>query len=61
MALYRHDYSYEEGKRLLDELQGEEGELVRYYVAENEKRADKVQRELDEIREVLTKLGKFIN
>ena len=30
MALYIPDYDYQRGKKLLDELKGEEGDLIRY-------------------------------
>ncbi len=59
MAVYTPDYDYQNGKKLLEELKGYEGKLIRYYVAENEKHSQSLQATIDEMMKVFQAIGKF--
>ena len=60
MALYRPDYQYINGKEALEKLDTPQGELIRYYVAENEKYAKKLQEQIDEMQKVFYGIRKFV-
>ena len=60
MALYTPDYKYQQGKKLLEELENPQGDLIRYYVAENEKHANRLQEKINEMQQVFNLLKKFI-
>ncbi len=59
MALARPDYKYQEAKKLIEEMKGKKGELIRYYVSENKKWYDKLQERNEEMREVFAGISKF--
>ena len=49
MWLYIPDYQYIKGKEALEKLDTPQAEVIRYYVAENEKYAKKLQEQIDEM------------
>lgn len=59
MAFYTPDYRYQNGKKLLEELKGPDGELIRYYVAKNEEREKKLEAIIKEMSEVFNGIRKF--
>lgn len=61
MALYIPDYEYINGKNALEELKGPEGDLIRYYVSENERYAKKVNDRLEELTDALRVIKSFIS
>ena len=60
MALYTPDYQYIKGKEALEKLDTPEGELIRYYVAENKKYADYLQEHIDEMQRVFDGIRKYM-
>lgn len=60
MAVYTPDYDYQNGKKMLEELKGAEGELIRYYVAQNDKYAKKLQEQIDEMQKVFDGIRKYV-
>jgi len=60
MALYTPDYQYINGKEALEKLDTPQGELIRYYVAENKKYADKLQERINEMQKVFDGIKKYM-
>jgi hypothetical protein len=60
MALLIRDYKYEKGKELLESLKGEQGDMIRHYVSENEKVAQKLRDQINEMQEVFNGIKKYI-
>lgn len=60
MAIYTPDYKYAKAKTLIEEMPGEQGDLVRYYISQHEKWHKNLQAQNDEMREVFKGIGKFI-
>ena len=59
MALYRPDIDYEKGKKLIDELQGEEGRLIKYYVMKQDKYIEELQGRISEMSEVFNGIRRY--
>lgn len=59
MALSRPDYKYQNGKKHLEELDGEKGDLIRYYVQEKDKHTEALLKQIEEMREVFNGIRKF--
>ena len=59
MALYKPDHDYQSGKKMLEELKGVQGELIRYYVEKKEKHAKKLQERIDEMQKVFDGIKKY--
>lgn len=60
MALYIPDNKYIDGKKALEELSGPGGDLIRYYVAENEKHHKQMMDKFTELTDSLRIIKKFI-
>lgn len=69
MAIYKPDYKYIKGKKLLDTLAPvektctltqEECSDIKYYVDRKDKHILKLQKQILEYQEVFTAIGKFI-
>lgn len=60
MALYTPDYQYINGKEALEKLDTPQGEMIRYYVAENEKYAKQLQEQIDEMQKVFDGIRNFV-
>lgn len=59
MAVYIPDYQYINGKEALEKLDTPQGELIRYYVSENEKYTKKLQEKIDEMQKVFDGIKKY--
>jgi len=60
MTLYIPDQKYIDGKKFLEELPGEKGDAIRYYVSENEKYAKQTSDRLSELIGALRVIKNFI-
>lgn len=60
MAYYRPDYDYIKGKELLEKLNIDDADLIRYYVSKKEERIEFLEKQLREMRQVFEGLSKYI-
>lgn len=61
MALYEPDYTYIDGKKIIDNLPGREGELIRYVFAEHLNREKVLAEKIKEMQLVFNGIRKFSN
>jgi len=59
MASYTPDYKYQEAKKVIEEMKGKKGELVRYYVSQNKKWYDCLLERNEEMRNVFKGIIRF--
>ncbi len=60
MALYTPDHKYDEGKKLLEETDTPEGELIRYYVSKQNDYIDQLLEQIKEMQAVFNGIKKFM-
>ena len=59
MTLFTRDLKYEQGKKLVDDLEGDQGDLIRYFVEENERHYKRQQDRIDEMQKVFEGIRRF--
>jgi len=59
MAHYIPDNKYIKGKELVENLPGEEGELIRYYISEKDKHTQSLNKIIDEMQQVFKGISRF--
>ena len=62
MAHYFHDSKYDEAKKVIESLdpQNERDALILYYIADKQKRIDRLDKLTDEYQEVFNGIGRFL-
>lgn len=59
MTLYTPDWDYDKGEKMLKELKGIEGDMIRHYVEKNEKYTQSLKKQIDEMQEVFNGIRKY--
>lgn len=59
MASYTPDYKYQEAKKVIDEMKGKKGELVRYYISQNKKWYDCLLEKNEQMRITFKAIASF--
>ena len=59
MAYYRPDYDAINGKKHLEEMKGEKGRLIKYYVKTQDEQIKKLNKRIDEMQEVFNGIKRF--
>lgn len=61
MARLIHDHKADKAKKIIEELSGEEGELIRYYLYKKELYIEEQNKKIKEMMDVFNGISKYTN
>jgi hypothetical protein len=59
MAHYTPDFKYDRAKELIASLEGEQGDLVRYYIQQQEIHIENLNKRIKEMQTIFDGISKF--